>query len=72
MYLNSWQGHELKVAVMRNTLESEVEKIMREKEQKESYSRKVESEVKKIGKFKNTRKEKSHSHKTKKEGRIET
>ena len=34
VYLDSWQSHELRVDIMRNALESEVEKIKREKEQK--------------------------------------
>ena len=34
MYLNSWQSPELRVAIMRNALESGVETTKREKEQK--------------------------------------
>ena len=34
VYLDSWQSHELRVAIMRNALESGVERIKREKEQK--------------------------------------
>ena len=34
VYLDSWQSHELRVAIMRNALESGVERTNREKEQK--------------------------------------
>ena len=34
VYLDSWQSHELRVAIMKNSLESEVERTKREKEQK--------------------------------------
>ncbi len=34
VYLDSWQSHELRVAIMRNALESGVERTKREKEQK--------------------------------------
>ena len=34
MYLDSWQSDELRVATMRNALESGVERTKREKEQK--------------------------------------
>ena len=47
-YLDSWQIHELRVAIMRNAPESGVERTKREKEQKKSDSRKVERKVKKI------------------------
>ena len=33
-YLDSWQSHELRVAIIRNALESGVERTKREKEQK--------------------------------------
>ena len=39
VYLDSWQSHELRVATMRNTLESGVEGTKREKEQNQSDSR---------------------------------
>ena len=31
VYLDSWQSHELRVAVLRNALESEVERTKRER-----------------------------------------
>ena len=34
VYFDSWQSHELRVAFMRNALESGVERTKREKEQK--------------------------------------
>ena len=34
VYFDLWQSHELRVAIMRNALESGVERIKREKEQK--------------------------------------
>ena len=34
VYLDSWQSHELRVAIMRNALECGVERTKREKEQK--------------------------------------
>ena len=34
VYLDSWQSHELRVVVLRNALESVVERTKREKEQK--------------------------------------
>ena len=34
VYLDSWQSHELRVAVLRSILESGVERTKREKEQK--------------------------------------
>ena len=33
-YLDSWHSHELRVAIMRNAMESGVERTKREKEQK--------------------------------------
>ena len=34
VYFDSWKSHELKVTIMRNALESGVERTKREKEQK--------------------------------------
>ena len=34
VYFESWQIHELRVAIMRNSMESGVERTKREKEQK--------------------------------------
>ena len=34
VYFDSWQSHELRVAIMRNDLESRVERTKREKQQK--------------------------------------
>ena len=34
VYFESWQSHELRVAIMRNVLESGVERTKREKDQK--------------------------------------
>ena len=34
VYFDSWQSHELRVAIMRNALENRVERTKREKEQK--------------------------------------
>ena len=39
VYLDSWQSHELRVATMRNALESGVKRTKREKEQKQNDSR---------------------------------
>ena len=39
VYFDSWQSHELRVAIMRNALESGVERTKRKKEQKYSDSR---------------------------------
>ena len=47
MYLDSWQSHDLRVAIMRNTPKSGAERIKREKEQKKSDSRKVDRKLKK-------------------------
>ena len=33
VYLDSWQSHELRMAIIRNALESSVERTQREKEQ---------------------------------------
>ena len=54
VYLDSWQSHELRVAIMRNALESGVERTKREKEQSKVTQELVEKKEKK---------EKSHLHK---------
>ena len=56
VYLDSWQSHELRVAVLRNALESGVERTKREKEQKQIYSRTRQKKREK-------KKEHSHLHK---------
>ena len=70
VYFSSWKSYELRVAIMRNALESGVEITKREKEQKQSDSR---ISWKKVKKKKNiqeiqARKEESHLHKWRKKG----
>ena len=62
VYFDSWQSHELRVAIMRNALENGVERIMREKNKSKLTQELVEIKVQKIYK-KYKPKKKSHLHK---------
>ena len=65
VYLDSWRSHELRVTIMRNALESGVERTKREKEQNKVTQELVERKVKKKKNLQEiqARKEESHLHK---------